>query len=188
MLRSALAMAVVFLLTASAAMAADYGSKVGERAQNFFLQTYNPEKSGTKKVFLDKLVGSKVKEPKKVLLLSFFNIDCKPCRKELPFLDKLYKRYKDQGLQVVVINCDSKKDKIAQVIKYVVEEEAFSFPVLKDRFQALQRRYRIGSFPTTFIIDAEGLIVDVRVGYNEESKPFPLAELQKRLGVKEEPL
>ncbi len=184
----AMALFASILIFAGSALAGGEGNKKGDRALNFFLQTYNPVKSGHKRVFLDKLVGKKVKEPKKLLLLSFFNIDCKPCRKELPFLEKLHKRYKDAGLQVLVINCDSKANKVEQMIEYVVEEQAFSFPVLKDRFQALQRRYGVGSFPTMYIIDSQGLIVDVRVGYNEETKPFPLADLQKRLGVKQEPL
>ncbi len=160
---------------------------VGTKAPNFFIPTYNPKASGKKRVYLDKLVGDKAVEKKKLLLVSFFNIDCKPCRKELPFLQKLHTRYAKDGLGVVVVNCDFKKDKIDQVIKYV-QEQGFTYPVLKDRFQALQRRYSIGSFPTMYILDSQGVIVDVRVGYNEEKKPFPLADVQKRLGVKVEPL
>lgn len=160
---------------------------VGTQAPNFFIPTYNPKASGKKRVYLDKLVGDKAVEKKKLLLVSFFNIDCKPCRKELPFLQRLYARYENDGLGVLVVNCDFKKDKIEQVIKYV-QEQGFTYPVLKDRFQALQRRYSIASFPTMYILDSQGLIVDVRVGYNEEKKPFPLAEVQKRLGVKQEPL
>lgn len=160
----------------------------GTQAPNFFVKTYNPEACGAKRVFLDKLVGERAGAGrKKLVILSFFNIDCKPCRKELPFLQRLHERYRDDGLAVVVVNCDYKRDKIAQVQKYVTEA-GFTFPVLKDRFQALQRRYSIGKFPTMYILDAAGLIVDVRVGYNEEKKPFPLADLQRRLGVAQQPL
>jgi thiol-disulfide isomerase/thioredoxin len=163
------------------------GLAVGAKAPNFFVSTYNPKASGATRVFLDKLVGDQASEKKKLLLLSFFNIDCKPCRKELPFLQKLHDKYKDAGLGVVVVNCDFKQDKIAEVEKYVAEA-AFTFPVLKDRFQALQRRYAIGSFPTMYLVDSQGLIIDVRVGYNEQTMPFPLADVQRRLGVAAEPL
>ncbi len=160
----------------------------GTEAPNFFVKTYNPEACGAKRVFLDKLVGERAGDGrKKLVILSFFNIDCKPCRKELPFLQRLHERYRDAGLAVVVVNCDYKPDKIAQVQKYVTEA-GFTFPVLKDRFQALQRRYSIGKFPTMYILDAAGLIVDVRVGYNEKKKPFPLADLQRRLGLAQQPL
>lgn len=159
--------------------------EVGHKAPFFFMSTYNPEASGTKRVFLDRLVGPEAEKSRKVLLLSFFNIDCKPCRKELPFLQKLYDRYADQGLGVLAVNCDHRKEKIEEVKSYV-KKERFSFPVLKDRFQALQRRYGVGSFPTMFFIDDQATITKVRVGYNEEKMPFPLAELQRILGVPRE--
>ena len=59
---------------------------------------------------------------------------------------------------------------------------------MKDRFLALQRRYSVESFPTMFIINSSGVIVDIRVGYNEEKMPFPLADVQRKLGVTVEPL
>jgi thiol-disulfide isomerase/thioredoxin len=175
----------LYLWGVSAAIAKE--AEVGAKAPFFFVGTYNAELSGVKRVFLDRLVGEKAKEPKKLLLLSFFNIDCKPCKKELPFLQKLYERYKDKGLGIVVVNCDYKKEKVEEVIKYV-NDSKFTFPVLKDRFQALQRRYSVESFPTMFILDTSGTIKDIRVGYNEEKMPFPLADVQKRLEVKIEPI
>jgi thiol-disulfide isomerase/thioredoxin len=100
----------------------------------------------------------------------------------LPFLQELYEKYKGQGLAVVAVNCDFKPDKIEQVKAYL-KESRFTFPVLKDRFRALQRRYAVGSFPTMYIVDGEGKVAEVRVGYNEKTKPFPLAEIRRRLGV-----
>ena len=187
LLSLALGLGLILGLVPMGRAAEDKGLELGSKAPNFFINTYNPKACGEKRVFLDKLVGDKAEKKQKLVILSFFNIDCKPCRKELPFLQKLHDRYKAEGLAVVVINCDFKKDKIAEVIEYVSKSK-FSFPILKDRFQALQRRYAIGSFPTMYMLDGQGLIVDLRVGYNEEKKPFPLADVQKRLGVTVEPL
>ncbi len=160
--------------------------QLGTAAPIFFMGTYNPVASGMKRVFLDKLVGDNVKNSKKLVLLSFFEIDCKPCKKELPFLQKLYDKYKDKGLAVVVVNCDHNKEKIQQA-KDFIKKSGFTFPVLKDRFQALQRRYHIRSFPTMFFIDAQGKIANVRIGYNEEKRPFPMEKLHKLLGIKSGP-
>jgi thiol-disulfide isomerase/thioredoxin len=178
---------VADLHTSAAEAPKTSGLKPGSVAPNFFINTYNPEKCGKKRIFLDKLVGHKASPEKKIVLLSFFNIDCKPCRKELPFLQKLHDRYQSSGLSVVVVNCDNKKEKIAQVMDYI-NESGFTFPVLKDRFQALQRRYAIASFPTMYFLDKKGVITNVRVGYNEENMPFPLEKLQKSLGVEVGPL
>ncbi|HOX43235.1 MAG TPA: TlpA disulfide reductase family protein [Myxococcota bacterium] len=163
------------------------GLKPGSAAPVFFMDTYNPEASGVKRVFLDKLVGPTAENPRKLVLLSFFNIDCKPCRQELPFLQRLHARYAAAGLGVVVVNCDSKPEKIEELLAYL-KASAFTFPVLKDRFQALQRRYAVASFPTMYFLDGQGLVQEARVGYNEEKNPFPLASLQQRLGVPVEAL
>ncbi|MFC1655169.1 TlpA disulfide reductase family protein [Myxococcota bacterium] len=185
----------VAIICALAVLAAAGASGAGEAkldgpAPFFFVAAYNAESCGTKLVFLDRLVGKKALEAKtckKVLLITFFNIDCQPCRKELPFLQKLYERYQKDGLGILAVNTDYRKEKVTELLEFV-KKSGFTFPVLKDRFQALQRRYGVESFPTMFILDEQGTIKTIRVGYNEEKMPFPLAEVQRRLGVKEEPI
>jgi thiol-disulfide isomerase/thioredoxin len=163
------------------------GLKPGTPAPVFFLDTYNPEASGERRVFLDRLVGPGAERPRKAVLVSFFNIDCKPCKQEMPFLQRLHERYAPAGLSVLVVNCDGKPDKIEEMLTYI-RSAGFSYPILKDRFQALQRRYAVTSFPTSYLLDARGLVEWSRVGYHEEKNPFPLAELQQKLGVPVEPL
>jgi peroxiredoxin len=181
---------IIFTLMALAIPAAAGEAKLEGPAPFFFVSAYNPKSCGSKLVFLDRLVGKKAleaKTSKKVLLITFFNIDCKPCRKELPFLQKLYERYHKDGLGVLAVNTDYRKEKITELLEYI-EKSGFTFPVLKDRFQALQRRYGVESFPTMFILDEKGTIKAIRVGYNEKKMPFPLADVQRRLGVKREPI
>jgi len=178
---------LVFLALGAAAAEEAQGLKVGVAAPVFFMDTYNPETSGVRRVFLDKLVGPTAEGAKKVVLLSFFNIDCKPCRRELPYLQRLHARYGGEGLGVLVVNCDGKPEKIEELLAYL-KTAGFTFPVLRDRFQALQRRYAVASFPTMYFLDGQGVVQLVRVGYNEEKNPFPLADLQQRLGVPVEPL
>lgn len=182
--------ACALAVLASAGMATAGEAKLDGPAPFFFVATYNPERCGAKLVFLDRLVGKKAleaKNAKKVLLITFFNIDCKPCRKELPFLQKLYERYEKDGLGILAVNTDYRKEKVAELREFV-KKSGFTFPVLKDRFQALQRRYGVESFPTMFILNEQGEIKAIRVGYNEEKMPFPLADVQRRLEVKEEPI
>ena len=162
-------------------------AKKGGPAPFFFMSSYNPDSCGMKRVFLDRLVGEKAKPATKVLLITFFDVDCKPCRKELPFLQRLYRRYKDKGLMILAVNCDYLPEKMAQIKKFIADA-GIGFPVLKDRLNALRRRYGVSNFPTMFIVDSRGTIVDIRVGYNEKKMPFPLASVQRMLGVAEEPV
>jgi len=183
----------LLIVFASVGLATAGEAKLDGPAPFFFVATYNPERCGTKLVFLDRLVGKKAQEAKnaenakKVLLITFFNIDCKPCRKELPFLQELYERYEKDGLGILAVNTDYSKEKVSELREFV-KKSGFTFPVLKDRFQALQRRYGVESFPTMFILNERGEIKAIRVGYNEEKMPFPLADVQRRLEVKEEPI
>ncbi len=157
-------------------------ARVGQSAPNFFVQTYNPKLCGSRRVFLDQMIGEEATKPKKLLILTFFNIDCKPCRKELPFLQNLYNRYRDNGLMVLAVNCDNVPKKI-QELEHFIEQAGFTFPVLKDRFQALRRRYGVSAYPTMFMVDTDGKILDIRVGYDVEKKPFPLKWVKQKLGV-----
>ncbi len=177
---------VAFALAAISTIAAAGETRKGGQAPFFFMGSYNPDACGIKRVFLDRLVGAKADPPKKALLVNFFDIDCKPCRKELPFLQELYERYKDKGLMVLAVNCDYLPEKMAEVEKFI-SQAGLSFPVLKDRFGALRRRYGVTNFPTMFILDGRGVIADIRVGYNEDKMPFPLADVQRMLGVAPKP-
>ena len=51
---------------------------------------------------------------------------CKPCRKELPVLDRLYKKFKDRGLRVVGISLDESGPTAMQPI---VDRLKISFPI-----------------------------------------------------------
>jgi thiol-disulfide isomerase/thioredoxin len=170
---------------AGARSAAQEGAiKVGAQAPVFFMNTYNPERCGEQRVFLEKLVGPAASTPKKVVLINFFSIDCKPCKRELPLMQKLFERYRERGLGVLVVNSDTLEDRMAEAARYI-QETGFTFPVLKDRFQALQRRYGVSSFPSTFLVDDQGVIQDIRVGF-DPANPLPLSEIQKRIGAPEE--
>ena len=91
-MRAALIIIVFTLTTLALAIPAVAGeAKLEGPAPFFFVSAYNPKSCGSKLIFLDRLVGKKAleaKTSKKVLLITFFNIDCKPCRKEQPFLQQ----------------------------------------------------------------------------------------------------
>ncbi len=125
-------------------------------------------------------VGSEATESKKLLVVSFFANYCKPCKKELPFLNKLYEKYKDKGLLILAVNTDSDKEEINNVIQFI-NDNKLSFPVLKDSYNLIAQRYQIELFPSMFLIDSTGKIVDVTIGYdsNEEKLENKIADFLK---------
>lgn len=95
--------------------------------------------------------------------VTFWATWCKPCRKELPELQKLADRYGKRGFSVVAVSGDGPVDQ-AKVRPYV-RASKFDFTVIPDPDGVWRRRFQVEVFPTTFLIDREGNIVHYQVGY-----------------------
>jgi len=158
--------------------------KTGDSVLNFRLRALNPDMNG-QFVGIDTLVGSDRDDDKsKLLVLSFMASYCKPCKKEMPYLQKLYAKYKDKGLRVLMVAVDTDEAGQATVAE-LVKTNGVTFPVLKDIGGLTSRRY-LGQrtpLPSMFIVGADGNIQSVKRGYNEQASLALLTEVQKALGV-----
>ena len=90
----------------------------------------------------------------KVVLVNFWATWCPPCRKEMPDLQTLYNKYKEQGLVVLSIS-DEEADKVAPFIK----ERNISYPVLLDPGRKVNDLYQVEGIPKSFVYNREGKIV-----------------------------
>ena len=93
----------------------------------------------------------------KLVFLNFWEDTCPPCRVEMPQMERLYKRYKDEGLVVLAVELGLIGS--TQEVKDFAEDFEFTYPILLDDGDA-SRRYKIVSFPRTFLIDPEGHIAE----------------------------
>jgi peroxiredoxin len=103
--------------------------------------------------------------PGKVVLLDFWATWCVPCTAELPQLEDLYGKRKDEGLMVLAISMDG-PETVAQVGPFA-RRYNLTFPVLLDEETRVVNIYnpkRVA--PMTVLIDKRGLISRVRNGYN----------------------
>ncbi len=88
----------------------------------------------------------------KWVLLDFWATWCGPCRAELPHLKELQRQ--NQDLVIVGISGD---DAAATVTAFVKAQE-MGWPQVHEDAGALMRRYRVDSFPTSFLIAPDGTI------------------------------
>jgi cytochrome c biogenesis protein CcmG/thiol:disulfide interchange protein DsbE len=95
-----------------------------------------------------------------VVLVNFWATWCEPCREEMPELDQLARDYRDAGLRVLAVNVLEDGPKIREF----GEELELDLPLLADRRGEAYKAYNVQALPSTYVIDAEGVIRDVRLG------------------------
>ncbi len=118
----------------------------------------------------------------KIVLLNFWATWCPPCRKEIPSMIELYKRYKDRGLEIIGVNLD-KLDK-SGVEKFSLEYN-INFPILLDPTGKVATLYGITALPATFILDQNGKIQERFAGGKDWSSEENLKKFETFLNEKE---
>jgi thiol-disulfide isomerase/thioredoxin len=108
----------------------------------------------------------------KVVFLNFWAAWCPPCRQEMPSMEKLYQKFKPQGLEILAVNCGDKPE----IVRAFMVEHKLSFPAGLDVSGKITGRlYGINAFPTTYIIDRQGRIITRVIGGMEWDTPELLA-------------
>ncbi|HXJ90544.1 MAG TPA: TlpA disulfide reductase family protein [Candidatus Binatia bacterium] len=90
----------------------------------------------------------------KVVLVNFWATWCPPCRKEMPDLQALYDKYKDQGFVVLSIS-----DEDAAKVAPFVAERKITYPVLLDPGRKVNEAFVVEGIPKSFVYDREGKLV-----------------------------
>jgi len=90
----------------------------------------------------------------KVVFLNFWATWCPPCRMELPAMEKLYEKLKNQPFIIIAVNIDNGDP---GAVKNFVQSMNLTFPVLLDDGN-VSKMYNVNAIPTTFIIRKNGTI------------------------------
>jgi peroxiredoxin len=114
----------------------------------------------------------------KVVLINFWATWCGPCRLEMPAIEQRYQKFKDQDFTVLAIDLDEP----AENVRSFVEELNLTFPVLLDPGGKTFDLYRVRGYPTTFIVDRDGIIKQLSIGYLSEAR---LDDYLAKLGLEE---
>jgi peroxiredoxin len=90
----------------------------------------------------------------KIVLVNFWATWCPPCRKELPDLEQIYEKYKDQGLVVLAIT-----DEQTAKVKPFILDRKLTYPILLDPSRKVNDALNIEGIPRSFVYDRDGKIV-----------------------------
>lgn len=158
-----LAAAVVYTLYSNSTQEAKdlQKVKVGKEAPDFVLTDLNGKEQQ-----LSKYKGQGV-------LLNFWGTWCKPCEREMPYLEKISQVMKDQGVKVIAVNIGESD---FSVRKYA-EQHNLTFPIVNDTDGQVQSVYGIGKIlPATYLIDKHGKVVKFHPGEMDEQTVQELIE------------
>ena len=96
----------------------------------------------------------------KPVLINFWATWCGPCRHEMPYIQQVYDEWQEKGLVLLAIN---KGESPSQVAEFM-QSQRLSLPVLLDMEGNIAQKYKIQYIPSTFFIDRDGIIQDMKVG------------------------
>ena len=110
----------------------------------------------------------------KPVILNFWATWCGPCRDEMPFIQEIFenKEWSDKGLVILAVDIGESPS----TVKEFLESYGLSFQVLLDSEQSVAKNYNIRGIPTTFFIDKDGIIQDMKIGAFTSK-----AEIEQRL-------
>ena len=172
----------------------DPGLKIGDIAPSWalmsapgkfeFLKTWTEEK------------GKKLRKPvtqpdRYVVLLSFFATWCKPCMKELPHLENLYQKYKDEKIKFFLIDITE----ATRTVKGLEDSpkagpfllnKGITMPILYDYRGIAKERYGAKTLPRLYVVDKYRTIQLAKTGFDaDEDFEGELAAVIDRLLAEE---
>jgi len=115
------------------------GSQPDRRAPDFELELL-----GGDTISSDDLRGRPV-------VLNFWASWCIPCREEMPAFERMWKRYRDDGIQIIGVNI---QDSVAGAREFVDEIDV-TYPIALDPQGSLAADLGVRGLPQTFFIDED---------------------------------
>jgi len=99
---------------------------------------------------------------------------------ELPRLQPLYEKYKDQGFEIVAV--DGKRD-TERATKFI-EENGLTYTMLEnaeDDAEIVGKVFKVRAYPSSFLIDRDGKVMYFHLGFEEGDEEHLEEEILKLL-------
>ena len=128
--------------------APEEGTEVGKLAPDFQLQSLY-EKTFSLSDFRGKAV-----------LLNFWATWCGPCRAEMPFLQQVHEEWAAEELVILAVDIGESQSEVQEFM----QNAKFTLFTLLDTHNDVALQYNIRAIPTTFFIDKDGIIQDLKIG------------------------
>lgn len=109
----------------------------------------------------------------KVVLIDFWATWCEPCKKSFPKLEELRVKYGASGFEIVAVSEDDESSGIRQF----GQTHGAKFPLVWDKDKSIADKYNPPNMPSSFIVDKDGVVRHVHLGYRDGAEK----EIEERL-------
>ncbi len=99
----------------------------------------------------------------RLTLVVFWAAWCGDCRREMPTLVNLFKKFKDKGLQILAVDLMEPPE----TVRTFKNTFAVDFPILLDLKGEFGRKFGLHAIPTTFLLDRQGRLIGKASGYHD---------------------
>lgn len=125
----------------------------GETAPLFTLPNIQADKPA---ISLESLRG-------KTVYVDFWASWCAPCLRSMPLINELYAKYHDQDFEVIAINVDNP---IEDGLDFLLDTP-LDYLIAADTDNTVLNTFGVTGMPTSFLIDKDGIIRMVHMGFRE---------------------
>src|SRR5215467_5005406 len=95
------------------------------------------------------------------VVLSFFKVSCPVCQFTYPFLERLYQRYRGDGVTFLAVSQDN-----VSVSRGFAKDFGVTFPILiDDSGYAVSNAYGLTMVPTTCLVENDGVVRVSSMGF-----------------------
>lgn len=100
----------------------------------------------------------------KIVLIDFWATWCGPCMQEMPYLQQLYERYKDNPRVVFMVVNSGARNSLADAQGWSGHKK-YTFPVYYNTDPDISDKFKFNMIPATYIVDPKGNIRFANVGF-----------------------
>jgi cytochrome c biogenesis protein CcmG, thiol:disulfide interchange protein DsbE len=147
------------------------GGKIPAPREGFLAPDFELQNEQGSPVRLSDLRGQPV-------LVNLWASWCGPCKAEMPAMQEVYEEYAPRGFTILAVNTTF-QDERGSALEFAASR-GLTFPILFDEDGDVSQKYQARAMPTSFFVDAEGIVQRVVVG-GPMSEALLRAEIEQLL-------
>ncbi|MFT4862883.1 MAG: cytochrome c biogenesis protein CcmG/thiol:disulfide interchange protein DsbE [Pseudohongiellaceae bacterium] len=113
----------------------------------------------------------------KTVYVDFWASWCAPCLKSLPLYNEMYKKYQDQGFEVVAINVDNP---VEDGLDFLIDTP-LDFLIPSDPDGETAELFQVIGMPTSYLISPDGTVELVHMGFRNGDMEIIESAIEKVL-------